>query len=228
MARICTGEVWVRRMVPSVRRARRVAAGLGHVQRVPQVARRVVGRDVERLEVPPLGLDLRPLEHLEAEGVEDLAEVTLGGHGSGAGDRSAPDRPARSCRGARPPAGRPGRRRVTSARRAVDGSLDLVRAPRSPACPARAAPPPAPRPAAACSAVSAPDRPSSSWRSASTAAASAAAASRVRASARSCSRRVARSVIVHRSCNHRRKTNDPAPITEQGRGCRRQTTPASW
>ena len=75
----------------------RVAAGLGDVQRVPQVARRMVGRDVERFEVPPLGLDLRALEHLEAEGVEDLAEVALGGRAWDAGDRCAPARRARSC-----------------------------------------------------------------------------------------------------------------------------------
>ena len=51
------------------------APGLGNEQRVPQVARRVVGRDVEELEVVLLGLDLWALEHLEAVGVEDLAQV---------------------------------------------------------------------------------------------------------------------------------------------------------
>jgi hypothetical protein len=51
------------------------APRLGHEQRVPQVARRVVRRDVEQLEVVGLGLDFGSLEHLEAVGVEDLAQV---------------------------------------------------------------------------------------------------------------------------------------------------------
>ena len=55
-------------------------SGLGDVQRVPQVARRVVGRDVEQLEVHEVGLDLRALVHLEAETMEDLAQLPFDGH----------------------------------------------------------------------------------------------------------------------------------------------------
>ena len=51
------------------------APGLGNEQGVPQVARGMVGRDVEELEVVLLGLHLGTLEDLEAIGMEDLAQV---------------------------------------------------------------------------------------------------------------------------------------------------------
>ncbi len=59
---------------------RPITRPLGDVDRVPQVARRMVGRDVQRLEVHRVGLDLRPLEHLEAEAVQDLAQIALDRH----------------------------------------------------------------------------------------------------------------------------------------------------
>src|SRR5918995_3941108 len=46
-----------------------------HVQRVPQVPRRVVGRDVEHLEVADVVLDLRAFIYDEAESPEDLRDL---------------------------------------------------------------------------------------------------------------------------------------------------------
>ena len=68
MARICTGEVWVRRTTPDVL----LAVRPGHEERVLHLAGRVVGREVERVEVVPLGLDLRSLGHLVAHADEDV------------------------------------------------------------------------------------------------------------------------------------------------------------
>src|SRR5204862_2975396 len=59
------------------RRARLAAAELRHVEPVPQFSRRVIRRDVERLEIPPIVLDRWPLEDLEAEAVQDFAQFTL-------------------------------------------------------------------------------------------------------------------------------------------------------
>ncbi len=68
MVRICTGEVWVR----SSRRSR---AGLlllaGDEQRVLRVARRMVRRKVERLEIVVVGLDLGPFADGVAHRLED-------------------------------------------------------------------------------------------------------------------------------------------------------------
>src|SRR4028118_826852 len=46
--------------------------------RAPGVARRVIGRDVECLEVELVGLDLRPLVRDEPELVEDSRDLSLG------------------------------------------------------------------------------------------------------------------------------------------------------
>ena len=56
----------------------RVARGVGDVEGVPQVARRVVRGDVEQLEVELVGLDLRALEDDEAELAEDARDLALG------------------------------------------------------------------------------------------------------------------------------------------------------
>ncbi len=90
--------MWVRRIVPSaagLRLPRLDAPGLGNEQRVPQVARRVIRRDVQQLEVVLLGLDLGALEDLEAVGVEDLAQVAHQGlHRMQVADRHRPARRA--------------------------------------------------------------------------------------------------------------------------------------
>ncbi len=53
-----------------------------HVQRVVHVHRRVVGREVERGEVVPLGLHLRAHGHGETETAEDLHDLVYHpGHG---------------------------------------------------------------------------------------------------------------------------------------------------
>ena len=78
--RICTGEVWVRsssRPPGSPVGRRRV-----DVERVVHVHRRMVGREVEREEVVPLGLDLGPDGDGEAEPPEDLDDLV-----DDAGDR---------------------------------------------------------------------------------------------------------------------------------------------
>ena len=126
MARTWAGEVWVRRIVPSAAgRGPPRRAGLGDVEGVPQVAGRVVGRDVQELEVELLGLHLGALEDLEAVGVEHLAHVAhervdrvqVADRASGA--------PARSCRAPPPPAAPraslPAKRRQPL----LDGGLDL-------------------------------------------------------------------------------------------------------
>ena len=62
------------------------------VERVPQVARGVVRRDVEHLEVGPVVLDLRALVGHEPELLEDLGDLA---HRLDARmERAAPDRPA--------------------------------------------------------------------------------------------------------------------------------------
>ena len=79
MARIWPGEVCVRSTSswPSAV-ARAVAVGrAGDVEGVPQVARRVVGRDVEQLEVQLVGLDLGRLEVDEAELAQDARDLAL-------------------------------------------------------------------------------------------------------------------------------------------------------
>ena len=48
------------------------------VERVPHAAGRVGGRDVERLEVVPVGLDLGTLGHGEAHADEDVLEPVPG------------------------------------------------------------------------------------------------------------------------------------------------------
>ena len=69
MARICTGDVWVRSTVrPGV------GAGVVDEQRVEVAARRVVLAHVEGLEVVPVGLHLGPFGDLEAEPDEHVLE----------------------------------------------------------------------------------------------------------------------------------------------------------
>ena len=65
ITRIWPGDVCVRRRWPVD----------VDVQRVPQVARRMVGRDVEHLEVGEVVLDLRALVHDEPELAEDLGDL---------------------------------------------------------------------------------------------------------------------------------------------------------
>ena len=45
-----------------------------HEERVDLVARRMVGREVERLEVVPVGLDVGPVRHLVAERAEGVLD----------------------------------------------------------------------------------------------------------------------------------------------------------
>ena len=72
------------------------------VQRVPQVARRMVGRDVEHPEVRGVALDLRPLVRHEPELAEDLrdpADRLLDGMQTAARDRPAGRRDVDGLRG---------------------------------------------------------------------------------------------------------------------------------
>ena len=66
-ARICTGEVWVRSTC-------RDPSG-AIVEGVLLAAGRVVGREVERVEVELLGLDLRSLGQLPAHRDERVGDV---------------------------------------------------------------------------------------------------------------------------------------------------------
>src|SRR5204862_495408 len=78
--------------------------------RVLHVARRMIARDVERLEVVIVGLDLGPLGHREAEAGEDRDDLVV----------NARQRMERSLR--RPAAGK---REVESPAPALDLALDL-------------------------------------------------------------------------------------------------------
>ena len=69
MTRIWPGEVCVR--------STQWRSGAGDIERVPQVARRVVGGNVERLEVELVGLDLGRLVGHEAELAEDARDLAL-------------------------------------------------------------------------------------------------------------------------------------------------------
>ena len=97
MARIWPGDVCVRSSQRAVVRRRSVASGAPgrHVDGVPQVTRRVVGRDVEGLEVERVGLDLGALEDDEAELAEDARDLAFGladgmqRRRAGAADRAA-------------------------------------------------------------------------------------------------------------------------------------------
>ena len=100
------------------------------VERVPQVPRRVVGRDVEHLEVGDVVLDLRALVDDEPELGEHVGDLA-----GGLGDRvegAAADRPAgrRDVGGL---GGEPGRElgaaetRSSLGQRGLDGRADLVR-----------------------------------------------------------------------------------------------------
>ena len=73
MARIWPGEVCVR----SSTYRRRASSCAGDIDRVPQVARRVVGRDVEQLEVQLVGLDLGRFVGDEAELAQDARDLAL-------------------------------------------------------------------------------------------------------------------------------------------------------
>ena len=71
--RICTGEVWVR----SSRRppGSPSTGGRVEVEGVVHVHRRMIGREVEREEVVPVGLDLGPDRDGEADAAEDLDDL---------------------------------------------------------------------------------------------------------------------------------------------------------
>ena len=69
MARICTGDVWVRSTVRP-----RSAPAWSTNESVPVTARRVVLADVEGAEVVPVGLHLGALGNLEAESDEHVLE----------------------------------------------------------------------------------------------------------------------------------------------------------
>ena len=82
------------RIWPGARVGPQQVAGDVHVERVPEIARRMVRGDIEHLEVGQVVLDLGPLVHHEAELAEDLGDGL-----DRLGDRmqrSAPDRPAGS------------------------------------------------------------------------------------------------------------------------------------
>ena len=66
MPRTCTGEVWVRSRLPSVQ-----------PERVLHVARRMVGRNVERVEVVIFGLHFGAVEHREPERGEQIFDFAL-------------------------------------------------------------------------------------------------------------------------------------------------------
>ena len=70
MTRICTGDVWVRNSTCS-------GSAELDVQRVLHRARRVAGREVQRLEVVPVVLDLGTLGDLVAEADEHVLELAL-------------------------------------------------------------------------------------------------------------------------------------------------------
>ena len=145
--RICTGEVWVRsssRPDGSPVGRRRV-----EVERVVHVHRRMVGREVEREEVVPLGLDLGPGGDGEAELAEDPDDLV-----DDPGDRDAPRRPSAPRPGIvrSTPAASRRRRSASSAlapcgERRLEPRLELVDARRRSAS--------APRPAARASVLSA-------------------------------------------------------------------------
>ena len=73
MVRICTGEVCVR----SSRRSRAASILLGDEQCVLRVARRMVRRKVQRLEVVVVGFDLGAFAHRVAHGLEDGDDFVL-------------------------------------------------------------------------------------------------------------------------------------------------------
>ena len=92
MCRICIAEVCVRSSVERLRRVRRGPAHaassqphrrggrrrrkrLGQIERVLHVARRMLGRHVERFEVVVVVFDFGPFEHLVAEAREDLLHL---------------------------------------------------------------------------------------------------------------------------------------------------------
>ena len=69
MLRICTGLVWVRSTI-------RLPSGFGpEIKSVVLLPRRMLGRNVERAEIIPVGLDMRALGHPEAEIAEDLDDL---------------------------------------------------------------------------------------------------------------------------------------------------------
>ena len=72
MVRTCTGEVWVRSTRPDLDVA--VAVGARDVERVLHGPRGVVLREVQRVEVEPLGLELRALRDLPAHRDEDVLD----------------------------------------------------------------------------------------------------------------------------------------------------------
>ena len=105
MARIWTGEVCVRSTMPD-----RAPVRAGHEERVLHLPGRMVGREVQRVEVVPLGLDLGALGDLVAHPDEHVGQpVGQGGDRMpGAGADAGPT--AGSRRRSRPPApGGPGR-----------------------------------------------------------------------------------------------------------------------
>ena len=69
IARAWTGEVWVRSTTPESADSTKNVSGLG--------PGRVVGGDVEGVEVEPLGLDLGSLGDLPAHRDEDVADALL-------------------------------------------------------------------------------------------------------------------------------------------------------
>ena len=194
MARICTGRVWVRRMVPSAARAaggslpgsatysvshRSRAGWSGGMLSASKFHRSVSISGPSKTSKPKAWKISRKSRSAVMGGVQ----VT---------DR-APARPARSCPVASASSRASTAPAVTSARRAasaasISSRTSFASRPSAGRSSAGASPERPQQP------VSAPDRPSSSWRSASTAAASAAGGQPRRGRrSRSCSRLVARS-----------------------------------